>query len=152
MFTNQHLVYEALSAPMRELLDGCTAVHTAAVFGHPEQMAEHPVVRRHPVTGRRSLYVNRQFTSHIPQLRRSESDAVLADLYAFSEQPQFQCRYRWERNTLALWDNRVVQHCAIPDYRERRVMYRTMIAGTRPHGPLRAESRPAVVSSPTGRD
>jgi taurine dioxygenase len=134
MFSNQHLVYEALSAPMRDLLDGCTAVHTAEVFGHPEQTAEHPVVRRHPITGRKSLYVNRQFTSHIPQLRRQESDAVLAELYSFSEQPLFQCRYRWETGGVGIWDNRCTQHYAVNDYDERRVIQRVTVLGDDPQG------------------
>jgi len=134
MFSNQHLVYEALSAPMRDLLVGCTAVHTAEVFGHPEQTAEHPVVRRHPVTGRKSLYVNRQFTSHIPQLRRQESDAVLAELYSFSEQPLFQCRYRWEPGGVGIWDNRCTQHYAVNDYDEPRLIQRVTVLGDDPQG------------------
>jgi taurine dioxygenase len=134
MFTNQHLVYEALSAPLRELLDGCTAVHTAEVFGAPEKTAEHPVVRTHPVTGRRSLYVNRQFTSHIPQLRRAESDALLGQLYSFSEQPQFQCRYRWETGGVGIWDNRCTQHYAVNDYDEPRLIQRVTVLGDDPQG------------------
>ena len=118
MFSNQYLVYEALSEPMRELVSGLTAVHTAAVFGHPETRAEHPAVRLHPETGRWSLYVNRQFTSHFPQLRRSESDALLAHLFSFSEQPQFTCRYRWHDGG----DRRVGQplHPALRGERLRR--------------------------------
>jgi taurine dioxygenase len=134
IFTNQHLVYDALSDPIRELLDGLTAVHTAAVFGHPEQKAEHPAVRVHPITGRRSLYVNRQFTSHIPQLRRSESDALLHHLYSFSEQPQFQCRYRWAPGGVGIWDNRSTQHYAVNDYDERRVIQRVTVLGDDPRG------------------
>ena len=134
MFSNQHLVYEALSAPLRELLDGCTAVHTAAVFGAPEHRAEHPVVRTHPVTGRRSLYVNRQFTSHIPQLSRDESDALLAHLYSFSEQPPFQCRYRWEPGGVGIWDNRSTQHYAVNDYDAPRLIQRVTVLGDDPQG------------------
>lgn len=134
MFSNQHLVYEALSAPMRDLLDGLTAVHTAAIFGHPEQTAEHPVVRTHPETGRRSLYVNRQFTSHLPQLRRAESDALLTHLFSFSEQPQFQCRYRWEPGGVGIWDNRCTQHHAVNDYDEPRLIQRVTVLGDDPQG------------------
>jgi taurine dioxygenase len=134
MFTNQHLVYESLSAPMRDLFDGLTAVHTAAVFGHPERTAEHPAVRVHPVTKRRSLYVNRQFTSHIPQLRRAESDALLSHLYSFSEQPQFQCRYRWARGSVGIWDNRCTQHYAVNDYDEPRLIQRVTVLGDDPRG------------------
>ncbi len=134
LFTNQHLVYESLSAPMRELLDGLTAVHTAAIFGHPEQTAEHPVVRMHPETGRRALYVNRQFTSHVPQLRRTESDALLSYLYSFSEQPQFQCRYRWSPGSIGIWDNRCTQHYAVNDYDEPRLIQRVTVLGDDPQG------------------
>ena len=134
MWTNQYLVYEALSAPMRDLVDGLTAVHTGWVFGHPELAAEHPAVRIHPETGRASLFVNRQFTSHFPQLRRSESDALLEYLCRFSEQPQFTVRYRWSEGTIGIWDNRCTQHHAVNDYDERRVIHRVTILGDRPDG------------------
>lgn len=134
IWTNQYLVYEALSAPMRDLLDGLTAVHTARTFGHPEQQAEHPAVRVHPNTSRRSLYVNRQFTSHFPQLHRTESDALLALLHAHSEQPQFQCRYRWSEGTVGIWDNRCTQHYAVNDYDEPRLIQRVTILGDLPVG------------------
>ncbi len=134
MFSNQYLVYEALSEPIRELLTGLTAVHTAAVFGHPAQMAEHPAVRVHPITQRPSLYVNRQFTSHFPQLRRVESDALLNVLFAFSEQPQFQCRYRWLPGGVGIWDNRCTQHYAVNDYDEPRLIQRITVLGDHPEG------------------
>jgi len=149
MFTNQHLVYESLSAPMRDLLDVLTAVHTAAVFGHPEQAIEHPAVRVHPETGRRSLYVNRQFTSHTPQLRRAESDVLLAHLYSFSEQPQFQCRYGWAPGSVGIWDNRCTQHYAVNDYDEPRVIHRVTILGDDPQGspPRWGDYTPSRVSA-----
>ena len=134
MFSNQYLVYEALSAPMRELLDGLTAVHTAAVYGHPDQRAEHPAVRVHPVTGRRSLYVNRQFTSFFPQLERSESDALLTFLVGFSEQPRFQCRYRWTAGAVAIWDNRCTQHFVVNDFDGPRRIQRVTVLGDLPQG------------------
>jgi taurine dioxygenase len=134
MWSNQYLVYEALSAPMKDLLGGFTAVHTAASFGHHEIQATHPVVRTHPVTGRPSLFVNRTFTSHIAELRRSESDALLAYLWAWSEEPQFQCRYRWAEGTVGIWDNRCTQHYAINDYTERRAIHRVTVLGDVPVG------------------
>jgi taurine dioxygenase len=134
LFTNQYLAYETLSAPIRDLLDGLTAVHHAAPFGHPEQQATHPVVRTHPDTGRRSLFVNRTFTSHIVELRRSESDALLEYLCTWSEQPAFQCRYRWDEGTIGIWDNRCTQHYAVPDYDERRVIERVTVIGDTPEG------------------
>lgn len=134
MFTNQYLVYESLSAPMRDLLDGLRAVHTAARFGHPEVQAVHPAVRIHPLTGRRSLYVNRTFTSHFVELSSGESKALLEYLCTFSEQPHFTCRYRWTPGAIGIWDNRVTQHYAINDYDEPRRIERVTIIGDRPSG------------------
>lgn len=132
MWSNQHLVYEALSAPMRDMLSGLTAVHNAAVFGHPENQAEHPVVRSHPVTGRPSLFVNRQFTTRIPQLSSGESAAMLQYLYAFSEQAQFSCRHRWSEGDIGIWDNRATQHYVVNDYDGERVIHRVTILGDHP--------------------
>ncbi len=132
MWSNQGLAYESLSAPIRELLLGLTAIHTAEVFGHPEQQAEHPVVRRHPETGRASLFVNRQFTHRIVQLSKGESDALLAYLYAFSEQPQVTCRYTWTPGTIGIWDNRITQHYVVNDFVGTRVISRVTVLGDHP--------------------
>lgn len=132
MWSNQSLVFESMSPPMQEMLLGLTAVHHAAVFGHPDQQAVHPVVRRHPETGRPSLFVNRQFTKRILQLSPGESDALLAYLYAFSEQPQFNCRYSWTAGTVAIWDNRATQHYVVNDFAGRRVLTRVTILGDHP--------------------
>jgi taurine dioxygenase len=138
LWSNQYLAYETLSDPLRDLVDGLSAVHTAVPFGHPEVNATHPVVRTHPETGRRSLFVNRTFTSHIVELRREESDALLEHLYRWSEQPRFQCRYQWQPGTLGMWDNRCTQHHAVNDYSDRRVIHRVTVLGDRPAGgPIR---------------
>jgi taurine dioxygenase len=156
MWTNQYLAYESLSAPLRDLLDGLTATHTASSFGHPEITATHPVVRTHPETGRRSLFVNRTFTSHIVELRRGESDALLEHLYRWSEQPRFQCRYRWREGAVGIWDNRCTQHHAVDDYDEQRVIQRVTVLGDRPEGGVTRwpafsdERRSAAESSATG--
>lgn len=152
IWTNQYLVYESLSEPIRDLLNGLTAVHTAATFGHPEQQAEHPAVRTHPETGRRSLYVNRQFTSHFPQLRRSESDALLSLLCTFSEQPHFQCRYRWSAGTVAIWDNRCTQHYVVNDFDEARRIERVTVLGDVPQGdaPRWAQWKPTGLMGAAG--
>ncbi|MDG4800268.1 TauD/TfdA family dioxygenase [Micromonospora sp. WMMD980] len=134
MWTNQCRVYEALSAPMRDLLDGLTAIHVIRIGTEFTSRAEHPVVRVHPETGRRSLYVNRLFTSHIPQLTRTESDALLEHLFRFSESPQFTCRYRWRVGDVAVWDNRVTQHYAINDYDGVRRGQRITVLGDHPSG------------------
>jgi taurine dioxygenase len=134
MWTNQCLVYEQLSAPLRDLLDGLTAIHVIRIGTEFTSRAEHPVVRVHPITGRRALYVNRLFTSHIPQLTRNESDALLEYLFRFSESPQFTCRYRWQTGDVAIWDNRVTQHYAINDYTEVRLGQRITILGDHPTG------------------
>jgi taurine dioxygenase len=134
LWSNQYLAYDTLSPPMRDLLDGLSAVHAATPFGHPEVNATHPVVRTHPETGRRSLFVNRTFTSHVVELRREESDSLLENLYRWSEQPRFQCRYRWQSGTLGMWDNRCTQHHAVNDYNERRVIHRVTVLGDQPVG------------------
>jgi taurine dioxygenase len=93
----------------------------------------HPVVRTHPNTGRKSIYVNRIFTSHILDLSEAESDALLEHLYSQAEVPEYQCRFRWQKHSVAFWDNRAVQHYACSDYwPQPRVMERVTIIGDRP--------------------
>jgi taurine dioxygenase len=135
LWTNQYLAYEKLSDPIRDLVDGLTAVHHAAPFGRPEIRSEHPAVRIHPETGRRSLFVNRTFTSHFKELRRNESDALLRMLCEWSEQPAFQVRYRWTKGAVGIWDNRCTMHHAINDYDETRVIERVTVLGDVPQGP-----------------
>ena len=116
LFANMYRAYETLSAPIQRLCEGLTAVHDGAqVYGgrfgqKPEEGGfprnEHPVVRTHPVTGRKALYVNRNFTTRIVGLRKHESDALLEMLYRHSETPEFQCRFAWQPNSIAFWDNR----------------------------------------------
>jgi taurine dioxygenase len=164
-FTSMYAAYDALSPAMQSFLDGLTATNSAApVVARVKDMGiyandierdmhppvVHPVIRVHPESGRKSLFVCGNYTTRIVELTELESRRLLAMLFEHIKSPQFQCRYRWQRNTLALWDNRVVQHCAIPDYQERRVMYRTMISGTRPVGPINAvipSAPPSAVAS-----
>ena len=141
IFTNQHLAYESLSAPLRDLLCGLTAVHTASAFGHPEVVSSHPAVRLHPETGRPSLFVNRLFTSHFEELRPEESRTLLDYLCTWSEQPRFQCRYRWAEGTVGIWDNRCTQHYAVSDYEGRRRIERVTVIGDVPAGPGRRWER-----------
>jgi taurine dioxygenase len=133
MWSNQYLAYEALSAPLRDMLDGLTAIHAIKIPGL-ESRAEHPVVRVHPETGRRALFVNRAHTSHIAQLSRNESDALLQHLTEFATSPEFTCRYQWRPGDVAIWDNRVTQHYAVDDYAQRRTGLRAVVLGDNPTG------------------
>mgnify|MGYP001822901748 CR=1 FL=1 len=128
---NLYQAYETLSAPLREMLDGMTAIHVNN-YGSG-QVAEHPVVRVHPETGRKSLYVNGAFTVGIKGMRRSESDALLGYLFRHAVRERFTCRVRWEPGTLTMWDNRSVQHYALHDYAgHSRHMRRITVKGDRP--------------------
>jgi taurine dioxygenase len=141
LFASMYAAYDALSDAMKDFLGGLTASHDGASYGvgfensarktHPQ--AEHPVIRTHPVTGRKALFVNRTFTTRIIQLSRSESDALLQFLYRHCEHPMFQCRFRWGKNSIAFWDNRCAMHNAMWDYYpNRRHGYRVTIKGERP--------------------
>lgn len=98
--------------------------------------AEHPVVRVHPVTGRKAIFVNSVFTTRIEGLTATESDALLRFLFEHIKDPNFQVRFRWEENSVAMWDNRCTQHLAVWDYfpQERRGI-RVTVCGDRPRGP-----------------
>jgi taurine dioxygenase len=142
MFANMHLAYEMLSPNMQSFLDGLTAVHDGLIpwQGYqppPEYVvpkSEHPVVVRHPDTGRKLLFVNPGFTSHIVQLSPDESRAMLDFLFGLvATKPLLSCRVRWAPNTLVFWDNRCTQHHAIWDYYPHaRYGQRVSINGTRP--------------------
>jgi taurine dioxygenase len=122
LFASMYAAYDALSEPMQAYLEGLTATHDGKLaFGRfdPEgkyPVTTHPVIRTHPVTGRKVLFVNRGFTSHINDVPRDESDAILAYLFRHCENPHFQVRFRWEPHSVAFWDNRCTQHLAIWDY------------------------------------
>jgi taurine dioxygenase len=145
LFANMHLAYERLSDPMKAFCEGLTAVHDIArVFAkrlgkRPEELHDtyppmrHPVIRTHPETGERAIYVNTAFTSHIEGLAESESRWLLDHLFATAKDAEIQCRFRWQAGSVAFWDNRVCQHFAASDYfPARRVMERVTIAGDKP--------------------
>ncbi|MBN33402.1 MAG: taurine dioxygenase [Rhodospirillaceae bacterium] len=146
LFANMYEAYDALSAPMRAFLEGLRAVHAsehnfAGYYGTTAEetrdgdypVTHHPVVTAHPVTGRKALYVNEIFTTGIVGLEPEESRAVLDFLYRHIGQPRFQCRFRWEPNSVAMWDNRSTQHLAMFDYwPETRAGHRVTIKGERP--------------------
>jgi taurine dioxygenase len=134
MWSNQVRAYERVSAPLKELLEGLTALHVPISFGKFEVVTEHPVVRVHPETGERALYVNRSFTARIPQLEPTESTMLVDHLCNWAVRPEFTCRWSWRPGDLAMWDNRSTQHLAVNDYDDRRIMHRVILAGDRPVG------------------
>lgn len=132
MWNNQYLAYEKLSKPLQSLLMDLTAIHMSTVKS--TMVFEQPAVRIHPVTGRKSLYVNRLFTRSFPQLNPRESAALLALLLESAELPELSCRWRWTPGDMVLWDNRCTQHNAINDYNEPRQLHRAIILGDTPVG------------------
>jgi len=150
LFANMYLAYETLSPGMRRLLDGLVAVNSSAKAdttktredrmrdganpaARKEYIAEHPVVRTHPETGRKALYVNGGHTVRFKDMTEEESAGLLRFLFAHQTRPEFTCRFRWEKGSLAVWDNRCAQHNPINDYHGyRRVMHRVTLAGDRP--------------------
>ena len=150
LWANQYLAYEALSPGMRRVLDGLVGVNSSAkadvsrtredrVRDHGQQdprreyLAEHPVVRTHPETGRRALYVNVAHTLRFADMTEEESAPLLRFLHEHQVRPEFTCRFSWEPGSLALWDNRCALHNPVNDYHGfRREMHRITLAGTRP--------------------
>jgi taurine dioxygenase len=152
LWSSNSRVYEALSPPLQKMLEGLTAEHSVvksfpagrwgndasfkqrydrAVAKHPPVI--HPVVRTHPVSGRKGLFVNEGFTTRILELKPVESDALLALLFAQAGKPEFTLRWHWRVNDIAFWDNRITQHYAVADYLpERRIMHRATVIGDRP--------------------
>tara|TARA_R110002072_G_scaffold12369_1_gene53673 strand:- start:526 stop:1434 length:909 start_codon:yes stop_codon:yes gene_type:complete len=146
LFADMVAAYECLDEATKTLIEGKRAVNDfTQSFGMlltPEQLAEqqkkfpaveHPLVRTSPETGERSLYANGAFTSHIVGMDRAESDALLGRLFLEARVPEYQCRFKWQKDSIAFWDNRVVQHYAANDYwPQRRQMDRVTIIGQRP--------------------
>lgn len=155
LFANQYLAYETLSQGMKDLLEGLIAIHSAgsqygrtsessknrdkrssmetAATEEAETTIEHPVVRTHPETGRKGLFVNPAFTVKFKNMTRRESKPLLEYLYRHCTQEAFTCRFRWRAGSLAMWDNRCTQHYALNDYHgQRREMHRVTIDGDRP--------------------
>ena len=151
LFANQYLAYETLSATMKQLLQTLCARHSNGRIlmslardsvlapSDPEAqkyttaVAVHPVVRTHPETGRKALFVNELHTERFEDMTYEESQPLLQFLYRHATRPEFTCRFRWYEGSIAFWDNRCCQHLALNDYPgERRLMHRVQIKGTRP--------------------
>ncbi|CAN5304160.1 TauD/TfdA family dioxygenase [soil metagenome] len=151
MFANQYLAYETLSDGMKAMLEGVKAVHSngrilssleADDVLAPGQgvgsakttlSAVHPVVRTHPETGRKALFVNVMHTERFENMTLAESAPLLEFLYEHSTRPEFTCRFRWAPGSVAFWDNRCLQHLALDDYPgQRRLMHRVQVRGTKP--------------------
>jgi taurine dioxygenase len=134
MWTSLYAAYDELSPPMKDLCDGLTALHDALPHNHPEQMTIHPVVRLHPKTGRRALYVNEHFTRRIVEMNATESETLLNYLTRWVSNPRFTVRYRWSEGTVAIWDNRCTQHFVLNDFEGERIIHRVTVMGDRPEG------------------
>ncbi len=150
LFANMTMAYEALTPRMRRLLDGLQAVNSSAKAdvsrtredrvrdgarsdARKEYAAEHPVVRTHPETGHKALYVNVGHTVRFSGMSEEESAPVLNFLFQHQVRPEFTCRFRWRPGSIAFWDNRCAQHNPVNDYHGlRRVMHRITLAGERP--------------------
>jgi len=150
MFANQCLAYESLSATMKKLLDGLVGISSSAKAdvsktredriksdgkeaAPKSYLAEHPVVRTHPETGQKALFVNVAHTAGIKGMTDEESAPLLQFLFQHQIKPEFTCRFAWEPNAIAFWDNRCVQHNPVNDYHGfRRVMHRITLQGDRP--------------------
>jgi taurine dioxygenase len=151
-FANMYRAYETLSDGMKRVLEPLVAVNSSALADASktredrlkdsartdvakEYVAEHPVVRVHPETGRKALYVNGAHTDRFAGMTREESRPLLTFLYQHQIRPEFTCRFRWRPGSIAMWDNRCAQHNAINDYQGyRRLMHRITLAGDRPRG------------------
>jgi taurine dioxygenase len=150
LFANMYLAYESLSAGMKQMLAGLIAVNDSSKANVTRTredrikgdggdgagkalVAEHPVVRTHPETGRKALYVNFGHTVRLRDMSEEESAPLLEYLFAHQIRPEFTCRFSWQPGSIALWDNRCTQHNPVNDYHgHRRVMHRITLAGDRP--------------------
>jgi taurine dioxygenase len=149
LFANMYAAYEALSPGMQRMLDGLVGVNSSALAdvsktredriresgatSEVEYTAEHPVVRTHPETGRKSLYANVAHTARFRDMTEDESRPLLQYLFAHSVRPEFTCRFQWRVGSLALWDNRCAMHNPVNDYHgHTRRMHRITLAGDVP--------------------
>jgi taurine dioxygenase len=153
LFSNQQVAWDTLSQGMKDMLDDMIAIHSAkdaytseaALEKYEsdgpisyirsncvEGQVEHPVVIKHPVTGRKALFVNPMFTMGFKDMKKEESQPILDYLFRHAIREDFQCRFRWKPGSVAMWDNRIVMHAALNDYQNHeRLLYRTTVNGDR---------------------
>ena len=129
MWSSLGQAYAELSPPMQNLCEGLSALHDAHPHGRSDKMAIHPVIRLHPETGRKALYVNEHFTRRIVEMNATESQVVLDYLTAWVKNPRFTVRYRWTPGTIAIWDNRCTQHFVLNDFEGERIIQRVTVMG-----------------------
>ena len=129
MWTSLEQAYEELSEPMKTLCEGLTALNDALPHNRPDKMAIHPVVRVHPETGKKALYVNEHFTRRIVEMNWSESKALLEYLTDWVKNPRFTVRYHWTEGTIGMWDNRCTQHFVLNDFDGERIIQRVTVMG-----------------------
>jgi taurine dioxygenase len=132
MFASMYAAYDALSPRMKAYLSGLTATHDGTrVFGPTAPVSVHPVITKHPVTGKKVIYVNTDFTAKINELPALEGERVLRFLIDHCNKPEWTCRFRWRAHSIAFWDNRCTHHKAIWDYWPNvRSGYRIQVEGT----------------------
>lgn len=135
MWSNLCDAFDALSPPMQEMCTGLSALHDAHPHDRADKMTIHPVVRIHPVTGRKALYVNEHFTRRIVEMSAVESDTMLRFLTRWVQNPRFTVRYHWSEGAVGMWDNRCTQHCVLNDFTDERIIQRVTVMGDRPEGP-----------------
>ncbi|MGZ4671543.1 MAG: TauD/TfdA dioxygenase family protein [Ilumatobacteraceae bacterium] len=167
LWSSQHAAYDALSGGLKGVLDGLQAIHTGWPHGtngpgpdvavsrsigmvrndpSADREVVHPVVRTHPVTGRKALFINPVYTQYFEGMTIDESKPLLQYLFDHTTRAEFTCRLRWAPGTLAVWDNRCLLHLAINDYDgSRRLLHRTTVSGERPVGPAPSGNRAATV-------
>jgi len=144
MWSNMYKAYDELTPPMREFCEGLSALHDAHPHDHPERMAVHPVVRVHPETGKKSLFVNEHFTRRILELNHEESEAMLRFLTRWVTNARFALRYHWSEGTIAMWDNRCTQHCVLDDFEGERVIQRVTVMGDVPEPAVPPRWQPCI--------
>jgi len=144
LWASTYAAYEALSEPLQELCESLTALHDAAPHGKPEINTIHPVVRIHPVTKRKALFVNQHFTRRLVELSHEESNMLLDYLVRWIASPKFTLRYRWHKGTIAIWDNRCTQHFVVSDFNQQRIIQRVTVMGDKPEAAAATRWQPYV--------